>query len=233
MAIKVFNTADLGGAVKVLVYSEAGIGKTKLCKTAPNPIIISTERGLISLQEAGLDYVLVSTLEDLQEAYDFVTASKYNTICLDSISDLAETILVGLKKEVNDGRQAYGKLNDLMHEWITKFRDIPDKNVYFTAKQTRLVDDHTGITTYTPMMPGKTNVINLPFYFDEVMCMRIGTMENGETYRYLQTQPDISYVAKDRSGKLSNIERPDLSKIFGKIRAKAQKPKLKTNSKPE
>ena len=232
MAIKIYNTADLGGAVKVLVYSDAGIGKTTLCGTAPKPIIISTERGLISLKDAGLEYVLVSTLADLEEAYNFTkSAAKYQTICLDSISDLAETILVSLKKEFTDGRQAYGKLNDSMHEWITKFRDIPDKNIYFTAKQTRLIDDHTGITTYTPMMPGKTNIINLPFYFDEVMCMRIGTMESGETYRYLQTQPDISYVAKDRSGKLHKVERPDLTKIFQKIRAK--KVQIPKQPKPE
>jgi hypothetical protein len=38
-----------------------------------------------------------------------------------------------------------------------------------------------------------------------------------EEYRYLQTQPDISYHAKDRSGKLNKIERPNLKMIINKV----------------
>lgn len=217
MALTIKNTADIGGAVKIIVYSDAGIGKTSLCATAPNPFVISTENGLLSLKRHKIPYVSINTVKELEEAYDLAVSSSYTTICLDSISDIAESILVDKKKQVNDGRQAYGQLNDLMHEWITKFRDIEDKNVYFTAKQGRVTDEYTGITTYGPMMPGKTNQLNLPFYFDELFCLRIGKTDKGVTYRYLQTQPDVSYVAKDRSGELNAIERPNLTKIFKKI----------------
>ena len=98
----------------------------------------------------------------------------------------------------------------------------------FTAKQGRVTDEYTGITTYGPMMPGKTNQLNLPFYFDELFCLRIGQTDKGETYRYLQTQPDVSYTAKDRSGELNAIERPHLGKIFKKIQNEP-----KTEPKPE
>jgi hypothetical protein len=223
VAITVKNTADLGGTVKVIVYSDAGIGKTRLCATAPNPLIISTENGLLSLQEFGLPFVVVNTVDELEESFDYAVASSYSTICLDSISDIAESILLTNKQNVSDGRQAYGKLNDLMHKWITKFRNIEDKHVYFTAKQGVFTDDYSGITSYRPMMPGKTNQLNLPFYFDELFCLRIGVTEKGKKYRYLQTQPDISYAAKDRSGKLNQIEKPNLTHIFEKIQAKKTK----------
>ena len=131
MAITIKNTSEIGGAVKMIVYSEAGIGKTSLCATAPDPFVISTENGLLSLKKFSIPYASISTVAELEEAYDYAIASSHKTICLDSISDIAESILVTKKKQVSDGRQAYGQLNDLMHEWITKFRDIVDKNVYF------------------------------------------------------------------------------------------------------
>jgi hypothetical protein len=41
---------------------------------------------------------------------------------------------------------------------------------------------------------------------------------NGEMVetRYLQTQEDIQWIAKDRSGKLDAIEEPNLANLFAK-----------------
>ena len=50
--------------------------------------------------------------------------------------------------------------------------------------------------------------------------MRIGKDSKGKKYRYLQTQPDYSWTAKDRSGKLDEQEKPNLSHIFDKIMGK-------------
>ena len=56
MALKFTTTnqaAQLHG-VKALVYGPSGAGKTTLCATAPAPIIISAEAGLLSLLLFGL-----------------------------------------------------------------------------------------------------------------------------------------------------------------------------------
>ena len=98
----------------------------------------------------------------------------------------------------------------MLPKWIRKFRDIPDRHVFQIAQIDRIEDAYSGISTFRPTMPGKYLIKKLPFWFDEVLCLRIGEMrkEDGSTeeYRYLQTQPDISYHAKDRSGKLNKIE---------------------------
>ena len=41
--------------------------------------------------------------------------------------------------------------------------------------------------------------------------------ENGELSRYFLTQPTDRYYAKDRSGKLEQLEIPDLTAIYKKI----------------
>ena len=217
MPIKITTTQRHSDAVKILVYGESGFGKTVLCGTAPNPIIISAESGLLSLRAQNLPVIEVSSVTDLDEAYTYCSTSEYSTICLDSVSEIAEVCLSELKKKYKDGRKAYGDMFDMVAERIRKFRDLPGKHVYFTAKQVRSEDADTGITRYGPSMPGKTLTNNVEYFFDEVLCLRIGETEGGEKYRYLQTQPDIQYKAKDRSGALDDMEPPNLTKIFNKI----------------
>ena len=54
MAINLKSTATIASSgVKVLVYGQAGSGKTTLIRTAPAPLILSAEAGLLSL--AGTD----------------------------------------------------------------------------------------------------------------------------------------------------------------------------------
>lgn len=218
MSIKITSTMNTSTNVKMLVYSRAGIGKTVLCSTAPKPLILSAESGLLSLRHFDLPVIEISDVSDVYDAYEFITESKdaeqYETICLDSITEIAEVLLLAHKKEHKDPRQSYTKLADDMAVLIRGFRDLPNKHVYFSAKQTRITDESTGVTTYQAMMPGRTLTNGISFFFDEVACLRIGVEDDGEEFRYLQCQPDVNYEAKDRSGELGMIEKPDLSYIF-------------------
>lgn len=220
--IKLTSTNIASDFVKVLVFGDSGVGKTSLIATSPKPIIISAEAGLMSISHTNIPVIEVSSLEELWEAYEFVISSEANefdTICVDSISEIAEVMLSTYKKEHKDGRAAYGQLNDSMLELIRMFRDIKDKHVYMSAKMARIEDANSGIAKYKAMMPGRTLVQQLPYLFDEILCLQIGEADDG-TYRYLQTQPSITHDAKDRSGKLDDPEEPDLGLIFNKITGK-------------
>lgn len=221
-----FTTTDKASAehgVKVLVYSESGIGKTTLCATAPAPVIISAESGLLSLKNFSIPVIQIKTLQDLNDAYNWIAAGKqgadqFQTICVDSITEIAEVILAAAKKTVKDPRQAYGELIEKTLEAIKNFRDLPGRNVYMAAKMERAKDELSGIMMYGPSMPGAKLGPALPYYFDEVFNLRVMQTTDGQKYRALVTQPDIQYVAKDRSGSLAPIEPPDLNAIFNKIK---------------
>lgn len=235
--IKIQNTKNFGtNGVKVLIYGRAGIGKTRTCATAPKPLIISAESGLLSLVDAGVDYVEVNTVDDVNDVYQWLTSSKeakkYDTICLDSISEIAEVLLSTFKSQVTDARQAYGQLNDEMTKTIRSFRDISGKNVVFTAKEVRIVDEAVGKTSFVPAMPGKTLTNGLPFFFDEVFPLLPGKLESGEEYTYLQTYADLHREGKDRSGRLEKVEEPDLTKLFNKIVSR-ETPKIKNKKEGE
>ncbi len=223
MAIKFTTTAKAGAlhGIKVCVYARAGMGKTTLCATAPRPFIISAEAGLLSLRKFAIPVAEIATYADLWEVYEFCTkskeAAKYDTFCLDSVTEIAERVLAAAKASSRDPRQAYGALADDTYALIRAFRDISGKHVYFSAKQQTYIADNGGMPMFGPAMPGKQLGPGMPYLFDLVANINVANTNDGKPYRYLRTQPDAQYDAKDRSGALDPIERPDLSYIFQKI----------------
>lgn len=214
------NTRDLSrGGINLLVYGQAGAGKTSLIPTLPAPIIISTEGGLLSIQDSNLPYIEISTIDDLREVYKWLGASneaaQYQSVAVDSLSEVAEVVLAAEMKKTKDGRQAYGELGIVMTTLIRSFRDLP-RHVYMTAKMEKSQDE-TGKILYSPAMPGKSLSQQLPYFFDEVFALRIEKDAAGSPQRMLLCDSDGLFQAKDRSGKLDQWENPDLGAIINKI----------------
>ena len=207
--------------VKMLVYGKSGRGKTTLCATAPTPVILSAEAGLLSLSQFQLPYVEIKDMAGLQEAYRWALGSaearQFETICLDSLTEIAEVVLNAAKKSVKDPRQAYGEMIEKMTDIIRLFRDLPGRNVYMSAKQEYAKNEITGVMINSPMMPGAKLGQQLPYFFDEVFQLDIGSTPEGVSYRFLRTQPDFMNDAKDRSGRLDPVEEPNLGKVISKI----------------
>tara|TARA_R110000868_G_scaffold153814_1_gene379695 strand:- start:685 stop:1359 length:675 start_codon:yes stop_codon:yes gene_type:complete len=220
MSIQLKGTGSISTTgVKMLVYGQAGAGKTTLIKTLPHPVILSAEGGLLSLQDADLPYIEIRNVSDLEEAYKWVVsdaANGFESVALDSISEIAEVILSSEKKNNKDPRAAYGAMQDKMSEIIRAFRDITNKHVYFTAKCEK-AQDETGKILYSPSMPGNKTGQALPYFFDLVMALRVEKGEDGISQRALLCDSDGSWLAKDRSSKLSAWEAPDLGAIISKI----------------
>ncbi len=134
MAIRLQTTRDIAvQGVKLLVYGAAGAGKTSLVRTLPKPIVLSAEGGLLSLADEDIPFIEISSVSDLQDAYSWLTGeegSEYQSICLDSISEIAEVVLNYEKKHAKDPRQAYGAMQEQITDLIRAFRDIQGKHVY-------------------------------------------------------------------------------------------------------
>jgi hypothetical protein len=221
MAISLKRTGALHQTgVSVLVYGAAGSGKTRLISTLPAPIILSAEGGLLSIQAADLPYIEIASMSDLHEAYSWLTKSAesadYKSVALDSISEIAEVVLSAEKKTAKDPRQAYGAMSDQMGDIIRVFRDLPNRHVYFSAKLEKSSDE-MGRVLYSPSMPGNKTGQALPYFFDEVLALRVEKDAEGHAQRALMCDSDGLWLAKDRSGMLDRWEAPDLGAIIAKI----------------
>jgi hypothetical protein len=207
--------------IKVLIYGESGAGKTVLCSTAPNPLIISAEAGLLSLRGQDIPVVEVGSLPEVEEVYNWLLqsgeADGIDTVCIDSISEIGEIVLAEAKARSKDPRQAYGETIDKVLAIVRKFRGLK-KHVYMTAKLEGVKDEITGGIKYGPSMPGTKLGNQLPFFFDEVFRLAVAVDEKVGPYRFLQTSLDNRYIAKDRSGALDKIEEPNLTNVFRKIK---------------
>ena len=217
MAINLKRTGGLSAnGVKLLVYGQAGAGKTTLIKTLPKPIVLSAEGGLLSIQDADLPFIEIATMADLREAYTYVLNSDYSSVGLDSVSEIAEVCLNHEKKVNKDPRAAYGAMQEQMADIIRAFRDLPGKHVYMSAKLEK-TQDEMGRVLYSPSMPGNKTGQSLPYFFDEVLALRVEKDADGNSQRALMCDSDGLWLAKDRSGKLSAWEAPDLGLIIAKI----------------
>lgn len=221
MAIELKRTSThVAQAIKLLVYGQAGAGKTSLIPTLPNPVVLSAEGGLMSIQDADIPFIEIKSMADLKEAYAFLTESDegqaFKSVCLDSISEIAEVVLNHEKKATKDPRQAYGAMQEQMADVIRAFRDLPNRHVYMTAKLEK-TQDEMGRVLYSPSMPGNKTGQQLPYFFDEVLALRVEKDSEGVSQRALMCDSDGLWLAKDRSGKLDQWEAPDLGEIIRKI----------------
>ena len=220
MAINLKSTSDLSGnGVKALVYGQAGAGKTTLSASMPHPVILSAEGGLLSIKDSGIPYLEISTMSDLWEAYEWLTeggGTEYESVVLDSISEIAEVCLNSEKKSNKDPRAAYGAMAEQMADIIRAFRDLPNKHVLMTAKVEK-TQDEMGRVLYSPSMPGNKTGQSLPYFFDLVLALRVEKDAEGVSQRALLCDSDGLWLAKDRSGKLDAWEPADFSAIIEKI----------------
>ena len=221
MAVKLKSTKGIhANGVKMLVYGAAGAGKTSLIPTLPNPIVLSAESGLLSIADADVPYIEINSMDDLREAYEWIAGSDeakdFQSIALDSVSEIAEVVLNYEKKATKDPRAAYGAMQEQMQDLIRAFRDLSGKNVYFSAKMEKSQDEN-GRMLYAPSMPGNKTGQALPYFFDLVMALRVEKDAEGNMQRALMTGTDSLWSAKDRSGKLDMWEAPDLGEIIKKI----------------
>jgi phage nucleotide-binding protein len=225
MAIKLTTTkqAAVENGVKMTVYGVAGSGKTSLAATFDVPtVILSAEAGLLSLRGVDIPVIEIGTMADVMEAYTFLRdapdGQQFKAIVIDSITEIGGILLAEEKSKTKDGRAAYGATSEQMMAMLRAFRDIPGRHVLFIAQLEKVKDDLAGAMLYGPGMPGQKLGQSIPYLTDIVMALRLEKDAEGNLVRWLQTQPDSQWSAKDRSGLLDMWEQADLGAIIRKIR---------------
>lgn len=223
MAINIKTTKDVHtNGIKLVLYGASGTGKTVMSANAPSPFFISAEKGMLSLADKDIPYTEVRTLKSMGDAYKYCKDCEYQTIIIDSLSEVTQACLDEFKKKMIaesssgkiDARQAYGKIAESIGNLIRNFRDIDGKNVIFIAKERRL-ENEDGSVTFEAYLPGQVLPFDLPYLVDEVLCLQMDRKGN----RFIQTAGDFKRICKDRSGTLDNPEQPDFNVIFKKIKA--------------
>jgi hypothetical protein len=177
------------------------------------PVETRVEGASVSFGSSGMGFEGLGTKTRLRGAG--VSMSSFGD-AFDLKKCCMEVVLNHEKKIAKDPRQAYGAMQEQMYDIIRAFRDIDGKHIYFTAKCEKTADE-SGRILYAPSMPGNKTGQALPYFFDEVLALRVEKDAEGVAQRALMCDSDGIWQAKDRSGKLDTWEAPDLSAIIAKI----------------
>jgi hypothetical protein len=148
---------------------------------------------------------------------------EYETVGIDSITEIGELIVAELKKmpeysEMNKSMPMWMKFSEIMLQIAKSFRDIDGLNVVILALPESVKNGFE--EKIMPMIPAKKVQAKLGSLYDEVFLIRV----NEEGNREFVCQPVPDFDAKDRSSKLDPIEPYEkengLKTIFKKIKGK-------------
>lgn len=233
--------ADDVPKVNILVYGQAGTGKTTLLGTAEprfKSLIIDAEAGLLSLKKRAaeisaltgkkfeFDTYPIKSLDDLVKVKDYLYNEKhdYKFVGLDSGTELQKVIIdkiLELKKRDEMQQKDWGTLLNKMVSVIRSFRDLPDVSFLLTALEERSGDgDEVKIV---PAFDGRIKQ-TIDGYFDQVFYSFSKEIPDPEqegkmkTIYRLCTQNTGKTRGKDRSGNLPKIIEPDFCKIYDTIK---------------
>lgn len=206
--------------VKCVVYGGPGAGKTPVVKTAPRPVMCVVEPGMLSMRDA--DHVLAwdaYTADRIDEFFKWFFGSneskQFDTLAIDSISQLAEIILTQELNRCKDGRKAYGEMSRRVMDIVNNLYYYPQKHIYLIAKQTN--SDENGVIVKRPFFPGQDLNVKIPHMYDEILHMGENLIPGvPKAVTCFRCIPAFNVTARDRSGRLYEFEPPDLSYIFAK-----------------
>jgi hypothetical protein len=120
-------------------------------------------------------------------------------------------------------RGAYGLHAREMILWLNQLQHARDKNVVFVGVLERVVDEFNKGEWQLQMEGGKTGR-ELPGIVDQIITYQFLDFGDRKPVRgFVCTSPNPwGYPAKDRSGRLEQIEPPDLGKLLTKLTSKQQ-----------
>lgn len=212
--------------VKCLAYGPPGVGKTPLVTTAPSPVLLVTEPGMLSMRNATNVPAWEAFGSDgepqpsrIDEFFDWLfrsnEAAQFQTAAIDSMSQLAEIYLKDYLKRNKDGRKAYGELSRKVMEFADGLYYKPNLHVYMIAKEVLEEDGNTPLRR--PYFPGKDLNVKIPHLYD-LICRVAEAPIPGQPKPVvaIRTKPTYGILARDRLGNLAEYEPPHLGNLFNK-----------------
>ena len=220
--------------VKSIVYGPPGTGKTPIIATCPRPLLLACETGLGSLQSLGAHIPVWPALtsarinEFFSWFFSSAEARNFDTLCIDSASQMCEIKLNEELPGKKDPRQAYGE----MERWGTPIFNglyyMQQKHIYIICKE-EPVEESTGsgpnknvVYRYRPYFPGKALTRNVRHLYDLIMRVEntsLPAFTQAGITRVFRTLGNSTVEARDRFGKLAELEPTNFTHIINKCMA--------------
>lgn len=204
--------------VKSVIYGPAGSGKTPILNTAPRPVLLACEPGLLSMRKSTIPTFPAFTDAAIDEFFKWLFHSNesknFDTIGVDSTSQMAETYLQAALKTNKHGLQAYGEMARRTMDQLRGLYYMQQKHTYLIAKQEIVSDNGMGLRR--PYFPGKQLPIDVPHLYDAILHLDKQNVPGQGQVTAFRCIGSIDVVARDRTGSLAEYEPPNFDYIVKK-----------------
>jgi hypothetical protein len=205
--------AQLFGA-KCLIYGPPGSAKTPIINTAPRPVLLATEPGLLSMRGSKVPTWIGSNKALIDEFFKWFEnsseAKNYDTLAIDSTSQMCDICLNESKK--SHGLAQYGEMAEWVYPFLERMYFMREKHMYLIAKEEVLPDGRR-----RPYFPGKYLPTQIPHKYDCVLRLaKVPVPGIGEALAF-QCNGTYEISARNRTGTLADFEPPDFSALIKKV----------------
>ena len=214
--MQVFSTKNVGidSGANILLYGQAGVGKTTSLASLPDPVILSAEAGMLSLRDKDIPFLKITTLDDVRNAYTWLKSAEeakaYRSVAIDSLSELCDIAFKDCQSRVgNEVQKLYPELRNTVASLIRNFKRLP---VHFVCTAREQVKELRSGRISAPTVVGNKLADDLPHAFDLVLHYTIDSTNE----RLVHTDSSCGSVAKDRTGTLPSTI-ADTSDLFGYV----------------
>jgi AAA domain len=151
--------------------------------------------------------------------------TRYQILFVDSLTAAGRLCFVWAEQQPEsftdrgrkDLRAIYGLHARSMLGWLNQLQHARGRSVVFVAVLEKNVDD-LNISTWQPQMEGSKTGRELPAIVDEIVTMTwIDFGDRKPVRAFVCTPNQWGYPAKDRSGRLEQIEPPNLGALLTKL----------------
>lgn len=212
---------------KAIVYGPPGTGKTPiLAKTAQRPILVAHEAGTASLWDCDTPTYEAYDAPRCDEFYTWffnsAESKNFDSLIVDSASELMRIYLKAQKSKGSasgneaHGQRAYGKSAEQAGKWLEQAYSMPQKHIFLICKQEIIEID--GINTKRPAFDGNVLPRDIPHLYDCILHLDLYMVPDGTTVpkTAFKCRHDFGVMARNRTGKLDMLERPDAAHLAQK-----------------
>jgi hypothetical protein len=153
---------------------------------------------------------------------------RYDVICFDSVTAISRLSFRWSEQQpestsrngTKDTRAAYGIHAREMLAWLHQLQRAREKNIVFIGVIEKITDEFNRHLGYQLQAEGQRVPREIPAIVDELIVMEWLDFGDGKppARGFVTSSPNRwGYPAKDRSGRLDQIESPHLGKLIAKI----------------
>lgn len=183
--------------------------------SGPNPALPATAVYSQAHYDAVCESMGGASALDKYETYFVDSITVAGRLCFKWCEQQPESFTDRGKKDV---RGTYGLMGREMIALLTQLQHTRGKNVFFVGILENIKDEFN-VSSWELQIEGSKTGKELPGIVDQILTLQFVDFGDGKATRaFICSQPNSwDYPAKDRSGRLEQIEEPHLGKLLAKI----------------